>query len=142
MHGVSKQRFHQIKNESNFQELVERWSKSYQEGLTEMLMEGQRKAAATLVQLLDSPTHSIRLAAAIRLLDQAGTPGPVVKKSEQSVKGTMTQISGDVTQALKQALMEPAIREALARAGGKLALPSGEVIEAEIITEETASHGG
>lgn len=135
MHGVSQQRFNVIAQDATFKALVAELTSTYNTELSEMLLIGQRKAAATLVDLLESPEHEIRLKAAMRLLDQAGQPGPVIKKSEQSVKGTMTQISGDVTQALKQALMEPAIRELLAKAGGRLALPGGEVIEAEIITD-------
>lgn len=142
MHGVSKQYVSQLLDDPEMQARVEELAGNYLAGVEELLLHGQRKAAAKLVQLLDAtgengrPLHTIQMQAALRLLDQAGKMGPVVKRSEQSVAGKITHHDAPkVEESLRRALMEPSVRSAILASGGKLALPSGEIIDVETIIE-------
>lgn len=100
-----------------------------------MLIEGERKAAETLIQALSAesrggPNWSVRLNAALSLLDRAGQRGRAVER--QQIAQVVARAQPDVEDALRRALRDPGVRTWLkSQEEGLKALlpPSAETLE-------------
>lgn len=98
-----------------------------------MLIEGERKAAEMLIEALRAetrglPNWTVRLNAALSLLDRAGQRGRAVEK--QQIAQVVARAQPDVEDALRKALRDPGVRTWLKSSGNEIAklLPAGEQI--------------
>ena len=102
-----------------------------------MLVDGERQAAETLIQALRAesrggPNWTVRLNAALSLLDRAGQRGRAVEK--QQIAQVVARAQPEVEDALRRALRDPGVRSWLKGQEKGLAdpLPSGEVVSLEV----------
>lgn len=103
-----------------------------------MLIVGEREAAQTLMDALKAesrgaPNWTVRLNAALSLLDRAGQRGRAVEK--QQIAQVVARATPDVEAALQRALRDPGVRNWLKDSGTLALLPSGEevtTIEADL----------
>lgn len=100
-----------------------------------MLIEGERKAAETLIEALKAesrggPNWTVRLNAALSLLDRAGQRGRAVEK--QQIAQVVARAQPDVEESLRRALRDPGVRSWLKASGKEVEklLPSAETIVA------------
>lgn len=109
MVGISRQTLHNWLTQEAFKAEVEKFMEANIGLLEEILLEGERTAAITLVDLLSSPDDELKFKAATRLLDMRGQRGKPVDKSE--VKSL--ELKGDLNEALRHALRDPSVRKYL-----------------------------
>lgn len=128
-----------------FREELEKAVLSHADLVEAMLVEGERKAAETLIQALQAetrgaPNWSVRLNAALSLLDRAGQRGRAVEK--QQIAQVVARAQPDVEDALRRALRDPGVRSWLKNSEKDLAklLPAETlVIEAELAPDDPES---
>lgn len=98
-----------------------------------MLLDGERAAANTLLEALDAvngkgePDWKVRVAAALSLVDRAGSRGKPVERTQLQA---MVAGKADVQEALSRALRDPGVRAWIAKDPqyAKL-LPAAEEVE-------------
>jgi hypothetical protein len=101
-----------------------------------MLVEGERKAAETLIAALGAetrgnPNWSVRLNAALSLLDRAGQRGRAVER--QQIAQVVARAQPDVEDALRRALRDPGVRTWLkSQENGLAALLPAETMQIEV----------
>lgn len=117
------------------------------------LAEGERAAAETLIEALGAetpqgkPHWTVRVQAAQSLLDRAGARGKAIERQQIAQAGVVTHLkgisaSGNVEEALRNALRDPGVRAWL-KSEGKMELlsaetaPEGEEISAQIVLAPT-----
>jgi hypothetical protein len=149
MLGVSERVIYIWKKKPLFTEFLNKLVEEHTAVVQGALLEGELAAVGTVTEALEAndargkPIWDIRLKAAFRLLDSAGTRGTATQKTESK----HLEITGDVTELFKNALRDPGVRKRLAASG---IMPAEEIPEAdyEIIepgepdTGDTGSGGG
>ena len=133
--------------------VVQRWLKSnftfkaaYQQAVvahTEiveaLLLVGEREAAATLIEALKanksdkSPNWTVRVQAAMSLMDRAGERGRATEKQQVAQVTAHVKADGNAENALRKALRDPGVRAWLKETGQ---MPA---VEAEVLAIEAPS---
>jgi hypothetical protein len=125
-----------VKLDPEFKRELEVASLRHSDLVEATLVEGERKAAETLIQALSAetrgaPNWTVRLNAALSLLDRAGQRGRAVER--QQIAQVVARAQPDVEDALRRALRDPGVRTWLkGQEDGLRALlpgPSAESVE-------------
>lgn len=109
------------KKDEEFRAALENAVANHVELVEAMLLEGEARAASTLVEALKAvdklgqPRWSTRVDAAITLLDRAGARGRAVERQQVAVASVKSPV--EVEGALRKALRDPGVREWLRETG-------------------------
>lgn len=129
-------------DDPTFREAYAQQVVSHTEMVETILLEGERRAAAALVEALDAttrdgkPAWQTRVMAATTLLDRAGNRGKAVEKQQvASVTAHVSANTPGVEDALKKALRDPGVRMWLKESGAVVGLigAAPEEVDAEVI---------
>lgn len=107
--GLSRQTLHNWLGQEDFRALVERFTNEHAALLEDILLAGEKQAAITLTELLNSENEEVRFKAATRLLDMRGIRG----KPADKLEARSLELKGDLNETLAQLLREPAVRKLL-----------------------------
>lgn len=106
MIGASRQTVHNWLGQEEFRAMIEQFTSEHTSLLEDILLAGEKQAAISLTELLQSESEEIRFKAATRLLDMRGLRGKPVDKAE--VKSV--ELKGDVNELMRQLLRDPSVR--------------------------------
>lgn len=107
--GLSRQTIHNWLGQEDFRALIERFTTEHVALLEDILLAGEKQAAITLTELLNSENEEVRFKAATRLLDMRGMRG----KPAEKLEARTLELKGDLNETLAQLLREPAVRKLL-----------------------------
>ena len=134
------------KQDPEFQEALTKGVLQHSELVEAMLLEGESRAAETLIQALAAakngvPQWTVRVQAAITLLDRAGQRGKAIERQAVAqVNPGGSLMGGDqLEEGLRKALRDPGVRAWLKSTGGVEAL--AQAADAEPILEVLPPQG-